>query len=169
MPKRLPEYSKVVGQQLSSPKQLDLATKIQAIEKAPIAEMRRIWVAELGTEPPDIRAYETLRRILAWNVQAKYLGGLSQTAHQHLDRLVAAIDRDPKGKSAVLRLKPGMVLVRTWKGVKHQVLIKPDGFEHTGRSFQSLSEVARHITGTRWSGPLFFGLKKSQTKQRKNP
>lgn len=55
-------------------------------------------------------------------------------------------------------LKPGMRLVREWQGEVYQVLVLPKGFEMQGRVFKSLSAIARHITGTAWSGPLFFGL-----------
>ena len=55
-------------------------------------------------------------------------------------------------------LKPGMRLVREWQGQVYQVLVLPKGFEMQGRVFKSLSAIARHITGTAWSGPLFFGL-----------
>jgi len=144
-----------------------VTAKIAEIEKATIAQMREIWERELSSPLPPIRAYGVLKRILAWRVQEKYLGGVSQSARQQLDRLVAALDRDPKGESATRGLRPGLVLVREWKGTKHQVRVLPEGFEHLGKVYDSLSIVARHITGTRWSGPLFFGLKKTgrQTKK----
>ena len=139
----------------------ELEAKMMAIERAGIDLLREIWRRELGTDPPKIRAYGVLKRILAWRVQEKYLGGFSKAVQQQLDRLVAALDRDPKGDNATLRLKPGMVLVREWKGTRHQVLVRPDGFEHQGTTYPSLSKVASTIAGARWSGPLFFGLKRS--------
>lgn len=146
----------------SSPYSLtpELEAKITAIDRAGIDLLREIWRRELGNEPPKIRAYGVLKRILAWRVQEKHLGGFSKAVQQQLDRLVAAIDRDPTGETATLRLKPGMVLVREWKGTKHQVLVRPDGFEHQGVIYASLSKVASTIAGSRWSGPLFFGLKR---------
>jgi hypothetical protein len=101
----------------------DLQEKSATIERAGIAELRDIWRAELGGSPPPIRAYGVLKCILAWRVQKKYLGGLSGAAQQRLDRHVAELDRNPKGDPPILRLKPGMVLVRSWQGVKHQVLV----------------------------------------------
>lgn len=56
-------------------------------------------------------------------------------------------------------IKPGTRLVRLWKGRKYQVLVRPDGFEYDGRKYDSLSRIAQEITGTRWNGWLFFGLK----------
>lgn len=138
----------------------DLVAKISEIERAGIDQMREIWRRELGTPLPKIRAYGTLKRILAWRVQEKYLGGLSQDALQQLERLGNALDRYPDKNSPALRLRPGIMLVREWKGAKHCVRVLPNGFEYLGKTYESLSIIARTIAGTRWSGPLFFGLKK---------
>ena len=64
------------------------------------------------------------------------------------------------------RLKAGTVLVREWHGVTHRVTVLDDGFDFDGERFRSLSEIARKITGVRWSGPLFFSLKSSAKEQR---
>ncbi len=66
--------------------------------------------------------------------------------------------------NGVLHIKPGTILTREWQGVLHQVRVLEDAFEHKDERFSSLSEVARRITGSRWSGPLFFGLKKGNGK-----
>jgi hypothetical protein len=63
-------------------------------------------------------------------------------------------------------MQPGAVLVREWRGISHQVSVLEKGFSFRGKRYRSLSEVAREITGTRWSGPLFFGLKRSQEESR---
>jgi hypothetical protein len=63
-------------------------------------------------------------------------------------------------------VQPGVVLVREWRGISHQVSVLEKGFSFGGKRYRSLSEVAREITGTRWSGPLFFGLKRSQEESR---
>jgi len=141
--------------------------KVSEIETATVDRMREIWRGEFGTDPPNMtRSFETFRKLLAWKVQEKYLGGLSRWANQELERLVAALDRDPSGNSSMMRLKPGMVLVREWKGVKHQVHVLDQGLRHGSKTYDSLSEVAREITGTRWSGPLFFGLKRKPKQKR---
>lgn len=139
-----------------------VAEKVAVIEKATFAELKQIWTDEFGIVPPPIRAYEIFRRMVAWRFQEQYLGGLSQSARAQLARLMAALDRDPKGERALFRLKPGFTLVREWKGVKYHVQLLDEGFEYQGKVYASLSEIARLITGTRWSGPLFFGLKKTQ-------
>ena len=144
-----------------------VAEKIAEIEEASISQLREIWEQELLSPIPSIRAYGVLKRILAWRVQEKYIGGISKGASQQLDRLVAVLNRDPKGESAALRLRPGLVLMREWKGIKHQVRVLPEGFEYLGKVYDNLSIIARQITGTRWSGPLFFGLKKAKGRNKK--
>lgn len=150
------------GRQAAPP---DLLAKIAEIERASIDQMREIWRGELGTSPPEIRAYGTLKRILAWRVQEKYLGGLSQEVLQQLERLGNALDRNPGRNNPALKLRPGVMLVREWKGAKHCVRVLPNGFEYLGKTYDSLSVIARTIAGTRWSGPLFFGLKKPSSPQ----
>src|SRR5450759_5281195 len=79
---------------------------------------------------------------------------------KRLRALAKALERNP---SAVLtdgpRIRAGTRLIREWRGEKHEVMVDGSGYEYRGKKFASLSEIARHITGTRWSGPLFFGLK----------
>lgn len=147
----------------NTPLQEMVVAKVALIEKATIVQMREIWETELVTPVPPIRAYETLRRILAWRVQEKYLGGLSQNSLQELERLGKALERNPGRSNPALRLRPGVTLVREWKGTKHHVRVLPGGFEYLGKTYDSLSIIARTIAGTRWSGPLFFGLKDSKT------
>jgi hypothetical protein len=101
-----------------------------------------------------------LRRRLAYELQAKVHGDLPAKAQRRLKRLHEAFKADPGFTPlAGLGLKPGTVLTRSWHCVLHQVRVTNDGFDYRGERFGSLSEVARRITGTRWSGPLFFGLK----------
>jgi hypothetical protein len=101
-----------------------------------------------------------LRRRLAYELQAKVHGDLPTEARRRLKRLHQAFKADP-GFTPLpgLGLKPGIMLTRTWHGMLHQVRVTNEGFDYRGEQFASLSEVARRITGTRWSGPLFFGLK----------
>jgi hypothetical protein len=61
------------------------------------------------------------------------------------------------------RIKPGSELVRTWKGKRYRVMVTADGFAHDGKTYASLSEIASAITGTRWNGPRFFGLRSAST------
>ena len=95
-----------------------------------------------------------LRLALAWEIQAQRLGGLSRETTRTLDQLATA-------KTRTSAVAPGMRLVREWSGKVHVVTIGDDGvISWDARPWRSLSEVAREITGTRWSGPAFFGLKR---------
>ena len=99
-----------------------------------------------------------LRLALGYELQAKALGGLSRSAQQRLDQAATA-------KTQTRSTTPGMRLVREWQGKVHIVTIGETGeVEWNGKVWRSLSEVARAITGTRWSGPAFFGLKERKGK-----
>jgi hypothetical protein len=120
------------------------------------AQLRKRWVDV--TRKPVPRISPTMMRLaLAWELQARVHGGHSRRALQRLDQLAAA-------KTVTTMVKPGMRFVREWKGKLHVVNVGDDGVVHwDGREWKSLSEVARSITGTRWSGPAFFGLKQRRT------
>ncbi len=114
----------------------------------------------LGAVPVNHGAH-LLRRRLGYELQARALGDLPVATHGRLRRLYKSFKADPLHKPLPRRsLKPGIVLTRSWQGVLHQVQVTDQGFDYRGERFTSLSKVARRITGTRWSGPLFFGLKK---------
>jgi hypothetical protein len=99
-----------------------------------------------------------LRLLLAWRLQEARLGGLSVKARRQLRQLAGAVDPGKPLARAGPALKSGMVLAREWKGVTHRVHVLEDGFAHEGKVYATLSEAARAITGTRWSGPRFFGV-----------
>ena len=93
--------------------------------------------------------------MLAWRIQAERAGGLDAETRRGLRR--------PEPAKAAMALKPGpgAVLAREWQGRVHHVTVQNDGtFLYAGQTFKSLSEVARKITGVRWNGPRFFGLRK---------
>jgi|ERR1700685_1794284 len=91
-------------------------------------------------------------------------GGLSAAGCRRLRQLATTFEADP---NAVVSnrppIKPGTRLVRQWKEQVHVVEVEPEGYEYRGARYENLSEIARLITGTRWSGPLFFGLKAEQS------
>ncbi len=95
-------------------------------------------------------------RGIAWKLQEKAHGTLSRSTRQTLER-IARRDAEPRQKA--MRIKPGTRLVRGWHGVTHAVLVTEDGFLFEDRTYRSLTAIAHEITGTRWSGPVFFGLK----------
>lgn len=116
------------------------------------------WRALYGTEPPSGMGKTFLAHAVAYRLQEKALGGLKPAARRFLE------NADSASKHLVLSVcpKPGTRLLREWHGETYEVSVLEDGIYFEGRPYRSLSEVARAITGTRWSGPRFFGLKKQE-------
>jgi Protein of unknown function (DUF2924) len=125
----------------------------------PIKDLRGIWKERLESEPPDVRSREVMLRLLAWRLQAEAFGGLDLPSERKLREIADTLERTGTYEPKLRRdLSPGVVVTREWKGIVHRVAMTAGGFEYDGRRFKSLSDVARTITGTRWSGPRFFGL-----------
>jgi hypothetical protein len=134
------------------------ASLVREIAAATPEALRLRWETVFGHPPPLRSRVDLLRRALAYEAQAEVLGG-AEAVRRRLARLARG-EGDPAARAA-LRLKLGTRLVREWRGEVHQVSVLEDGVEYRGTRYRSLSEVARLITGTRWSGPLFFGLNKA--------
>lgn len=113
--------------------------------------LRAIWRERFGA-PPALRSPEILALMLAWRIQADREGGLDGDLRRAIRR--------PASAPAPTALTPGTRLTREWQGVRHEVVVEPDGrFRHRDELYRSLSQVARKITGSRWNGPRFFGLR----------
>ena len=99
-------------------------------------------------------------RAIAYRLQEKAFGGLKPSTRRLLARVAeeAAAESSPKSLS-VRKAKPGTILIREWQGKTHRVTVLGDGVSFKGKRYRSLSQVARMITGSQWSGPLFFGLR----------
>lgn len=121
------------------------------------AELRAEWQARFGQPAPHIRR-QLLLAALAYEHQAERHGGLSKRCKKRLRRLAEGDDSSPPP------LPAGTRLMREWQGQHHTVVVTEAGFEWNGQVFASLSAVARAITGTRWSGPRFFGLEQGSEK-----
>jgi hypothetical protein len=129
-----------------------LASEVAALDALAIGDLRARWVRLVDTPAPRLSA-NMQRLALAWEIQARALGGLSRSTSQTLDQLGG-------GRTRTTKARAGMRLVREWQGQAHVVEIGEDEvIRWNGQTWRSLSEVARAITGTRWSGPAFFGLK----------
>jgi hypothetical protein len=138
----------------------NLAREISALATASRADLQSGWRTLYETEPPARISRELLKRALAYRLQEQVLGGLKPATQRLLARVAAdASARRPIAVSPSPTLKPGTVLLRNWHGTEHQVIVREHGVEFQGRQYKSLSQVAQRITGSRWSGPLFFGLK----------
>jgi Protein of unknown function (DUF2924) len=154
-------------QQIASPKLINPAVEaeLDRLPTMPIAELRKRYVELFRTEPPKAFGPDLLRRSIAHRIQEKAYGGFSVTSRRLLDQLVKDAIAKPNGRLELpRRIKPGSELVRTWKGKSYRVTVMADGFAFDGESFKSLSEIASEITGIRWNGPRFFGLRPAATK-----
>lgn len=107
------------------------------------------WQEAFKCEPPSRLYIGLLRGVLAWHFQCES-SGVHATA-------VRTLSTSQEADSA---LRPGTRLLREWRGATHEVLVVAHGFEHAGKTYKSLSAIARAITGTPWSGPAFFGTKR---------
>ena len=126
----------------------------------PIAELRKRYRELFRAEPPTAFGPDLLRRSVAHTIQEKAYGGLPSPARRLLNQLVKAASAKPNGRLELpQRIKPGSELVRTWNGKTYRVVVMADGFAYGGKTFASLSEIAAAITGTKWNGPRFFGLR----------
>ncbi|MBF0445794.1 MAG: DUF2924 domain-containing protein [Magnetococcales bacterium] len=141
--------------------------RVANLPGTPIAELRTMWKNLYNQDPPPHGKPFLVRR-LAYRIQELEWGGLSEITESRMNALARG-DADPKAKSTANGKKrkknnhptPGTNLMREWNGVEYVVTVQSDGFEFKGRKFKSLSAIAKEITGTQWSGPLFFGIRKN--------
>lgn len=144
-----------------------ITAQIRALQTMAPQQLASSYEALFG-RPPRVRNAAWLRRQVAWQLQARELGGLSDRAKARLDELVARIDlplggATPPRPRATLRQEPknpliGTTLVREWHGQQLRVEVRDNGFEWNGALYRSLSAVAKAVTGAAWNGRLFFGL-----------
>jgi hypothetical protein len=135
--------------------------QLAALKGAPASALKARWRELFDTEPP---AYNRrfLESRLAYRIQELAYGGLSRETLERLQAMaIQYASRDPAERKARPQLRPiaGTRLIREWQGVEHCVTVRGDDFEYLGRPYKSLSSVARQITGTKWNGWTFFGLK----------
>jgi len=144
------------------------AHTLEALESFPTPDLKHLWAQDKkSSQLPKRVSRELLVLGLAYDQQARTLGGLPREARRRLETVIAGLERTGKIDIEVpIRIKPGTRLVREWQGERHEVTVLEKHFAYRGRQFDSLSEIARVITGTRWSGPVFFGLKKVSRSQR---
>jgi hypothetical protein len=135
-----------------------LEAEIADLSSLSLAELRKLWPERLGS-PPQLSSTELIRRWLAWELQAAKQGGLDAATRRQLRQLARSLTtRSTSDAPSAVIAKPGTVLTREWGRVTHRVIVLDQGFSWNGQTWASLSEIASKITGTRWSGPRFFGL-----------
>ena len=126
-----------------------IADELEALGSEDLKQLRDRWARRWGT-CPRLRSVALLRHIIAWRLQVEASGGLDAATR----RMVPG-----RAAGAETQLTDGTVLTREWLGTTYRVEVAGDTFIHGGRRWGSLSEVARSITGSRWNGPRFFGLR----------
>ena len=137
-----------------------LSSEIAALATMTYAELHLAWRRHYRAVPPKKMSRDILELGVAWKIQENKLGGLGAAVKRQITELARTIDeKTDLAKPRAISLKSGSRLLRAWEGVTHEVLVVEDGFLWAGRTWRSLSAIARAITGTRWSGPRFFGLK----------
>ena len=143
------------------PAQSPADAALAEIAHAPLESLRELWARRYGPVPPKSLSRRLLEYAAAYDIQARIYGGLKPAARRKLLQ-VAAKSRDGRNGGTQRKPQPvpsaGSRLVREWHGRSHVVEVTDRGFLHAGQRYRSLSEVARAITGARWSGPRFFGL-----------
>jgi len=137
-----------------------LADRLADLEALSTAELRARWEQVFNRTAPTRASRDLLLRALAYHIQERSEGGLSKSTRRRLAKLAGLNGENREAMSLHrVRLKPGSRLIREWRGEVHRVTVLDDGFDWRGNRYASLSQIARAITGARWSGPLFFGLR----------
>ena len=128
--------------------------EVASLQSMTLAELRTVWAARFGA-PPKQRSIELLRRVLAWRLQAEAFGGLDAATVRLLSSERTLV---------MVAEQPGTRLARDYAGRRHEVVMLEVGVLYDGITYGSLSEVARLITGQRWNGPRFFGLRRENVR-----
>src|SRR5579875_210058 len=136
---------------LANRTEASLATEVRALAELNLEALRAAWSERIGSPPPPLRSPDHLRRLLAWRLQSEALGGLDPDTRRAL-----AVSGKAQAAPA---LPVGSQVMREWRGEEHAVEVRAEGLLYRGSLFRSLSEIARTITGVRWNGPRFFGLR----------
>jgi len=160
-----------------------LAEQLNELGRLDLHELRVRWRKLTRTPPPDLPRH-LLLRLLAYKFQARLHGDIDAETVRYLRRInrerlrrrdSEVSQRKPKAPPSIppapghRGLKPGTVFAREFGGTLHRVTVVADGFSWKGENYSSLSEIARLITGTRWNGPRFFGLRERETKTQEKP
>lgn len=139
---------------------LDVSSEVAKLPSFTRQQLLDLWLKLYGrAAPPGIRR-ELMVLFLGYRIQERAYGGLKAATRAQLLRIARALE-DPSTTEWLIKpkIKPGTRILRQWRGETHEIMVTESGYEYRAVSYGSLSEIARKITGTRWSGPAFFGLK----------
>jgi hypothetical protein len=147
---------------------LSISDRLSSLPRLHKDALAKLWRDFFDADPPFQMRKELLVQFLAYRMQEQEFGPVSEGSRRRLCLLAKAIEGN-SNLSSVRRpaIKPGTRLIRRWKDEIHIVDVEEGSYEYRCRRYDSLSEIARLITGTRWSGPLFFGLKGQAVKKQK--
>ena len=138
-----------------------LPAEIAALPTLDKAQLLVVWAENFSKDPPPNLRKELMVPILAYRMQEREFGGLSHAARRRLQVVAASLRTDkPLQEKPDSAPQTGTRLLRVWRSETHEVIATGSGYEYRGRTYSSLSRIAREITGTQWSGPLFFGVRK---------
>jgi hypothetical protein len=152
-----------------APANPEVEAELERLPATPIVELRRRYRELFKNEPPKAFGPDLLRRSIAHRIQEHAYGGLCAPTRRLLDQLVKAASSKPDARLDLpRRIMPGSELVRTWNRRTHRITVLEKGFAYGGKTFGSLSEIATSITGTKWNGPRFFGLRSTKSGGSKN-
>jgi hypothetical protein len=132
-----------------------IEAEVNQIRSLGVDALRNRWRLTFGAVPPKGLTKDIMGRMIAYRIQEEAFGGLDRETKRLLDRLA----RGEQPNELNRRLKAGTVLIREYRGERHTVTIVPDGFAWREKTYPSLSAIAQQITGTKWNGPRFFGLR----------
>jgi hypothetical protein len=140
----------------------DVSQKLAELPKLSRQQLLDLWQKLYRRSAPVGLRRELLIPLLAYRIQENTYGGIKPSTRAELRRIARLLEpsRRPAKRPMRARINPGTRIVRTWRGTAHEIFVADSGFEYQGTTYNSLSEIARKITGTRWSGPAFFGLNK---------
>jgi hypothetical protein len=145
----------------------ELEDEVARVRDLDLSSLRARWRSVFRRMAPDHLPRHLLYRMIAYRLQAECLGDLDRDTQRFLDKVAAGTkgDKLPAPGHRRHALQPGTILIREWDGKSQRVTVLDQGFAWNGTTYRSLTEVAFAITGTRWSGPRFFGLRQNGEKR----
>ena len=159
-----------VGSSLPDVKTLDV--EIARLRDLDVRDLQARWRNTFRRVPPPHLPRHLLFRVLAYRLQVDRLGDLDAESQRFLDGVGSPKDVGKRAAAAdrlIADVRPGTMLAREWNGRMHRVAVLAHGFAWNGKTYPSLSKIAQDITGTRWNGPRFFGLRDKPFKQARAP
>ena len=138
----------------------DITEQIQRLPTLRRDQLVPIWNEHFQAPAPTTLRKELMVPLLSYRIQERLHGGLSLNARNRLRQIAAGLPKGPRSSKQVVAPQEGTRILRQWHGEMHEVRCTDDGLFYRGEKYTSLSKIAILITGTKWSGPAFFGVKK---------